>query len=99
MRGDGAAYSCLPRKLGVILSASLEQDGKRWVHLSLSHRHRVPTWGELRATKEAFLGDVYAVTVLPPQRVYINIHPNVLHLFHCLDGHPLPEFSRGMGSL
>ncbi len=28
-----------------------------------------------------------------------NIHPNVLHLFVCLDGDPLPDFTRGKGSL
>jgi hypothetical protein len=28
-----------------------------------------------------------------------NIHPNCLHLFCCLDGDPLPDFTGGMGTI
>jgi hypothetical protein len=100
VRTDGAVYSCLPRKLAVILSVGLEGDGQRWLHLSLSHKYRLPTWGELRTVKELFLGPhTYAVQVIPPVTHYVNIHPNVLHLFHCLDEYRLPEFSRGLGTI
>lgn len=94
---DGASY----RRRGgqtCIVSAAVH-DGKRWVHMSLCGRGRVPSWRELVEAKELFLGDVYAVQVLPPSELYINIHPHVLHLFHCLDGHPLPDFTEGTGSL
>lgn len=96
---DGARYVNHARKLIVILSAAVELDGKAWVHFSLSHFERIPTWGEFRTTKEAFLGDVYAYQVMPPKENYVNINPRVLHLFHCLEGVPLPEFTQGGGSL
>lgn len=92
--GDGQRYRNRSRKLCAIISIAIQDDGKRWVHLSLSHNDRIPTWGELRTTKDAFLGaDVYAYQVLPPRSRYVNYNARVLHLFHCLDGNPVPEFS------
>lgn len=90
---DGGKYLNHSRGLGVILSVTVEDDGKPWVHFSLSHKNRIPTWGELRTTKEAFLGNVHAYQVLPPTEIYVNLNPKVLHLFTCLDGPQLPEFS------
>ena len=90
---DGARYYSRARKLSVILSAAIQEDGKPWVHFSLAHAHRIPTWGELRDCKQLFLGNVYAYSVLPPREVYVNIDSRVLHLFHCIDGPQLPEFS------
>jgi hypothetical protein len=29
----------------------------------------------------------------------VNIHPNCLHLFVCVDNDPLPDFTRGEGLL
>lgn len=91
--GDGARYRCSARKLTAILSGRIDEHGKRWLHLSVSHSDRIPTWGELRSVKELFLGDVYAYQVLPPKEFYVNLTPRVLHLWHCLDGPQLPEFS------
>lgn len=97
---DGASWRNDRRSLVVILSVAREYDGDRWVHISCSHRKRLPTWGELRLVKETFIGDGYAYQVFPPKKFYVNIHPNVLHLFHNLDNpRPLPEFSQGTGSL
>lgn len=90
---DGGKYVNAQRGLAVIVTAVLEDDGKPWVHFSLSHKRRIPTWGELRTSKEAFLGNVHAYQILPPTAVYVNINPHVLHLFTCLDGPQLPEFS------
>lgn len=90
---DGVRYDCRSRKLRVIVSVNREADGRPWVHFSLSHHERIPTWGEFRDAKDLFLGDVYAYQVLPPKACYVNITPRVLHLFHCLDGPQLPEFS------
>ncbi|HEV8639413.1 MAG TPA: hypothetical protein VG370_34830 [Chloroflexota bacterium] len=94
---DGAAYET-PRAEGLraVLSGATESDGRRWLHLSLSHRQRLPTWDELRRTKEAFLGDRYALTVLPPPDRYVNLAPHVLHCFALADPRAqwvLPEFS------
>ena len=91
---DGTRYIASVLGLAAIVSVAREPDGKRWVHLSVSHRHRLPKWRELRETKDLFLGrNVYAYQVLPPEDKYVNLHPRVLHLWHCLDGDPLPEFS------
>ena len=96
--GDGVAWTTTGG-LGVIVSVAKELDGRRWVHLSCSRRGRLPTWADLREVKSVVLGDVYAYQVLPPAAKYVNIHPSCLHLFHCLDADPMPDFTRGTGSL
>lgn len=96
-RLDGAKYHHGLRRLLVILSAAIEQDGRRWLHLSCSHADRIPKWSELVDVKETFLGlERYAYKVVPPRSRYVNINPRVLHLFACLDGEPpLPDFTHG----
>lgn len=97
----GAKYVNAAAKLTAILTCGFELDGRAWLHLSVSHRERVPTWGELRVAKEQFLGDREAYQVLPPRARYVNIHNNVLHLFALLDeeASALPDFTGGTGSL
>jgi len=81
--------------LAVLVSQAVERDRKKWVHLSVSHRGRLPTWDEVVAVKEIFLGtDSVALQVLPPRSEWVNFHPNVLHLWMCLDGRPTPDFRR-----
>jgi hypothetical protein len=98
----GAKYVNATRKLVAILSCGIEQDGRAWLHLSVSHRERIPTHGEMRTVKELFLGDRYAYAVWPPRAKYINLYPNVLHVFALLvegANQPLPDFTGGSGSL
>jgi hypothetical protein len=91
---DGAAYQHRSRPMTMIWSVGREDDGRLWQHMSVSHRDRTPTWEELVAVKEWLMGtDTYAYQVAPPRGVCVNLHPNVLHLFRCLDGPVLPEFS------
>lgn len=87
--------------LRVIFSATTEQDGKRWVHASVSRTdRRLPTWENLRLVKNVFIGtNKLVIQVLPREADYINIHPSCLHLWHCLDGDPTPDFTRGTGSI
>lgn len=97
---DGAKYINYSMNLAAILSCRYEADGRAWLHLSVSHRLRIPTWGEFRHVKELFLGDREAYTVLPPKARYVNIHPHVLHAFALLSGEALlPDFTSGTGSL
>lgn len=97
---DGAKYLHTVRTQSVIVSAAVEMDGRLWVHFSTAFPRRLPSWDEFVRTKEQFLGtDVKAIQVIPPRSEYVNIHPYVLHAFVCLDGDPLPDFTRGSGSL
>ncbi len=100
-KDGGAKYRNPNQKLAAILTCSVELDGRAWLHLSLSHATRVPTWGEMRVAKEQFLGDREAYSILPPRARYVNIHNNVLHLFALLDEKQcaLPDFTGGTGSL
>lgn len=101
MMPDGAKYVSRLLELAAILTCSREDDGRVWLHLSVSHARRIPNWRELGAVKELFLGDREAYQVLPPKARYVNIHPNVLHLFALLDdgAAALPDFTGGTGSL
>lgn len=97
--GGGGAYWHTLIPLMVICSACREEDGRDWAHFSMSHKDRLPTWEEFKAGKDIFLGNVYAYQVFPPKEKYVNDHPHVLHLFHCLEGVPLPDFTRGRGTI
>ena len=101
VRRDGCAYRNRTEGLSVIVSLGTEDDGRSWVHLSVSHKHRLPTWDEFVRVKELFLGrERLAIQVLAPRSEWVNIHPHVLHLWSCLDEtRLLPDFTRGMGSI
>lgn len=88
------SYRLADVKLRAIVEAEHHADGHFWAHLSVSAQSpaRLATWKELRWAKEHFLGDRRAIMVLPPRSEYINIHPNVLNLYACLSGNPLPDF-------
>jgi len=99
-RKDGAKYLHRLNGLTAIVSGTVEEDGRRWLHLSIAHPLGLPSWESLRHAKELFLGrDSRAVQVLPPADEYVNIHQNCLHLWCCIDGDPLPDFTRGTGSI
>ena len=98
--GDGARFVRILTRQSVILSESVELDGRTWVHFSTARPDRVPNWDELVEAKELFLGaESKAVQVLAPRSEWVNIHPYCLHLFVCLDADPLPDFTRGSGGL
>lgn len=100
---DGAWFLFAARgrpPLSAILS--VEAHGAAlWLHMSVAADRRVPTWEELRDVKSWLLGDVEAYMVAPPRARYVNIHPDVLHLFAPVDQEclPLPDFTAGTGSL
>jgi hypothetical protein len=50
--------------------------------------------------KRDFIGDdAKAIMVFPEKKHHVNIHPFCLHLWVCMDDNPLPEFSRGLGTI
>ena len=96
-KDDGAAYVHDGLMLSVILSAAVEQDGKKWLHVSCAHPHKLPSWETLKEIKDLFIGrDRQAIQVLPSEKNYVNIHKFCLHLFCCLnDADPVPDFTHG----
>lgn len=85
--------------LYIIASAGEYEDGKEWLHVSVSRKSRVPSYDELTRIKREFIGeDKKAVFVLPEKENHVNIHSYCLHLFYSAQN-PLPEFSNGTGSI
>ncbi|HAO11366.1 MAG TPA: hypothetical protein DCQ51_09400 [Planktothrix sp. UBA8407] len=79
--------------LAVMISCCRYEDGKNWIHLSISRRKSYPTWDEQVHIKELFLGkESKAIQVFPPRSQWVNDHPYCLHLWECLDGFELPDF-------
>lgn len=97
--GTGMRYVRTLTRESVIVTIG-RHGGRRWIHFSVAHPSRIPHWDELRRYKSAFIGDdLKAIQVLLPAHEYVNIHPYCLHLFSCLDGDVLPDFTHGSGSL
>ncbi|GIW55015.1 MAG: hypothetical protein KatS3mg082_1419 [Nitrospiraceae bacterium] len=64
---DGRAYRS-DDGLVAVMSGSTEQDGRRWIHLSVSRKDRLPSWDDLVRVRDAFLGpEVEAYQVIPPR--------------------------------
>lgn len=98
--GFDAIYQHRLSPLKVIISWAPHPDGKRWLHVSVSHPLRLPTYDELCEVKRRFVGaDKKAVMVFPAEGKHVNLHRFCLHLWHCLDKDPLPEFSGVIGGI
>ena len=81
--------------LKVICSISREKDGRDWLHVSASRDNGLPSWDDMKAVKSIFCGhESKAIIVFPPRSEYVNINPDVLHLWSCLGGDPLPDFRK-----
>jgi len=71
-----------------------EADG--WEHVSVhcankSGKSRTPTWREMCFVKDTFWESEDVVFQLHPRRsVYVNLHPNTLHLWRSRN-QPIPE--------
>lgn len=79
--------------LQIIASAGEYDDGREWLHISVSRKSRIPSYEEMARVKRDFIGDdKKAVFVLPEKKNHVNIHENCLHLFYSAEN-PLPEFS------
>lgn len=99
-RIDGKAWINKPLGLVVISSTNKEQDGKLWQHVSLSRKSRIPTYDDMKYVKSLFIGDdKTAYQIFSKLDNHVNIHPYCLHLWCCLDGEILPDFTNGAGSI
>jgi hypothetical protein len=89
-----------PRKLALIHSVALEQDFEVWEHISLSRRDgTMPTWEQTRDVFREVAGtEALGIIVIPPVDEHVNID-EVAHVWRCLTRRPLPDFTRGTGSI
>ena len=86
--------------LMVVISAAVEQDDKRWIHVSCSRPSQLPSWAELREVKRLFIGPTRsAIQLLPAEANYVNLHPWVLHMFSCVESDGIPDFTHGTGRI
>lgn len=96
---DGA-WDNPKRMLRVLASIAPYGDDRVWLHLSISHRKRMPTYEELVYMKRHWAGENRkCIMVLPPKDEHVNIHPRCLHLYCCLDEDPLPDFTAMIGRM
>lgn len=57
-------------------------DGEGWEHVSVSLKHRCPTWDEMCFVKNLFWSeDETVIQFHPPKSEYVNHHPFCLHLW------------------
>lgn len=90
-----AALRSIIMPITAIVGFEPVEDGTWWLHISISHKHRVPTYSEIKEVKSVFIGpNRKGIMVFPQESNYVNIHPYCLHLFSPLGRDPLPEFSR-----
>ena len=100
-------YSARYQHLVIIYSEGIELDGRRWLHVSCSRKDRtIPTYDDLVTLKTLTLGtDTEAYQVFPPAHRHIDIAGRgdrpiqVLHLWSCMTGPVLPDFTRGGKSI
>ena len=66
--------------------------GPPWDHVSVSKIYKPPTWDEMCYVKLLFFGDEECVVQFhPPKSQYVNLYPNVLHLWKLANGSfPMP---------
>lgn len=76
-----------------IVSSAPYEDAE-WLHASISHPDRLPSYDELKALhRAAFVGPAYQVFAAAAD--HVDIHPFTLHLWGRLDGaRSLPDFGR-----
>lgn len=74
------------------LMAIRGHENGRW-HLSVSHRERIPTWGELGFARDHLLpANVWLMIAHPPREYWMNLNSRVLHLWEFDDPHLIGQF-------
>ncbi len=89
-----------PRRLHLIHSDALEDDGQLWEHVSFSRDDEtMPTWEQTRdAFRDVAGDDATGIVVIPPKSKHVNIS-EVAHVWRCLTRDVLPDFTHGTGSI
>jgi hypothetical protein len=82
-------------RLITIASFTIEADCKLWYHVSFSRQDCIPTYADTRFVKRYIIGsDRAAYQVFPKASEHVSDHDRCLHLWHCLEGDPLPDFRK-----
>lgn len=88
-------HSDTPDGLVVIMSGQFENE-KRWLHVSMSRKKKIPSYKDMKRVKSIFIGDdLQAIQIFPVKSKHVNIMETCLHLWACLDGDGIPDFTRG----
>jgi len=99
-RLDGFSWVNPKRKLYVIASMLQTNDGGKWLHLSISHRKRIPTYDEMKYLKRHWAGPMEkAIEIHVADEEHYNYCERARHLWVSLDGDPLPDFTCGTGRI
>ena len=96
------------RGIRVLFSATIESDGQKWIHVSVSRPSRIPTWSDMDAIRRLFIGpERWAYEIHPPAAKHYDnsqdLPPGlrvgmVLHLWARVDGTAcLPDFAAARG--
>jgi hypothetical protein len=88
------------RGLGLVHSIAVEDDGELWEHISISRRDgKMPSWEQLRDIFREIAGnEALGIVVIPPKTEHVDI-AEVAHVWRCLTRRPLPDFTKGSGSI
>ena len=93
---DGAKAAVVGRT-SLLFSAGKMEDGKWWLHVSIAHPDKLPSYLDLTDVKAFTIGTGrQAIQVFPPEAEHVNLHPRALHLWACIDaaGDGLPKFGK-----
>lgn len=84
---DDVDNDCYGGAITVNLNASIKMRiifscDEGWDHISVSLNSRTPKYQEMKAVKKLFFkDDEWAIEYHPPEKDYVNIHSNVLHIW------------------
>lgn len=78
----------------IVTLSDADEHGVEWVHASIAHAGRMPTYEDLTTLYQAVWGaQGWAYQVFAPPQHHVNIHAHGLHLWGRADGQPcLPNF-------
>lgn len=70
----------------------IASNGEGWEHVSISSKHKIPSWKTMCMLKDMFFEENEVVMQLHPAKEnYVNNHPNCLHLWRPINSEiPIP---------
>lgn len=81
-----------------VLYGTTDFFGDNWLHVSCSHKNKIPSWKDLCMVKDIFIGDnKKAIQIFPTKKNYVNFHPYTLHLWCNLTRDIIPDFNKITG--